>query len=219
MKGPRRIQLALQPYMEGRPSLTLAKYWIVIKPLHHIYRGITFSRLFASGEFVANWSISPMFDRIHALALSDGRVIYAGSSARFFLNDPSSLEAFFAEIDNNIVPMLEPVRSIDDFVPFVDGTGIRSPVARFPRRHVKILAALGRFDEALEIALAIAEGRNGWAPPDLRESWEPIVTDLLPLLQANDRAGVATLLRRWEAEWRRNMACRTSGSPLLSPSS
>jgi hypothetical protein len=200
MKGPARIRKALTPYLEQRPGLALAKYWIVIKPLHHIYRGVTFERLFSSGEFIASWSISPMFDRTHALALTNGKIVYAGRSARFFLNDPTSLDAFFAEIDEHVVPLLEPVLSIDDFTAFVDGLSMRPPVAYFPRRYVKVLAALGRFDEAREIGTAIADGRNGWAPPDLKESWGPIVTELHPLLEANDREGVARLLRRWEAE-------------------
>lgn len=200
MKGPARIRSLLKPYLEQRPHLALAKYWIVIKPLHHIYRGVTFERLFSSGEFIASWSISPMFDRTHALALTNGKIVYAGHSARFFLNDPTSLNGFFAEIDKHVVPMLNPVRSIDDFTAFVDGLSMRPPVAYFPRRYVKILAALGRFDEAREISKAIAEGRNGWAPPDLEEAWRPIVTELHPLLQADDRVGVADLLRRWEAE-------------------
>jgi hypothetical protein len=195
-----RIKPAVAPFMVDRPHLSLAKYWIVIRPLHHIYRGITFNRLFASGEFVANWSTSAMFDKTSALALSDGEVIYAGRSARFFLNDQASLESFFAEIDSRIVPMLEPVRSIDDFVSFVDGRRDRPPIRAFPRNYVRVLAALGRFDEAREISRAIVEGRPGFAPADMKESWEPIVTELHPLLEADDRAGVAALLRRWEAE-------------------
>ncbi len=200
MNRAARIRRALKPYLEQRPDLAFAGCWIFIKPLHHIYRGVAFEKVYASGEFVATWSVSPMFDHAQTFHLIDGKVVYAGRSARFFLNDAASLDAFFAELDERIVPLLTPIRSIDDFIPFVDGLRVRAPVASFPRRYVKILAALGRFDEAREVAQEIAEGRNGSAPPDLEASWGPIVTELHPLLEANDREGVARLLRRWEGE-------------------
>jgi hypothetical protein len=199
MSSFRKIGKLLRPLIEPRSDLALASGWLVIKPVHHVLRGVTFGRGFSPGHFRAHWAVSLLFDPGNAFGIADGLPLYPPKPLRWDLNEPATQGALIEIIETQILPLLEPVRTIHDYVAFCDHHAFRTgSMEWFLLRNIKIQAALGNFDKARAIGEQLASGQTFWTKPDLRESWEPILTELYPLLQADDREGVARLLHQWE---------------------
>jgi hypothetical protein len=199
MSNIRKIGKLLEPLINRRDDLAYVSRWLLVKPVHHVFRGVTFDRGFYPGSFRAYWSVSALFDPDDAFGLTDGRLFYPPQPLHWDLNEPTAQEALIEVIETQVLPLLKPVRTIQDYVAFCDYHAFRlSRVEWFLLRDIKIQAALGNFDQARTIGEQLVSGRTLWTKPDLRELWEPILTELHPLLQADDRAGVARLLHRWE---------------------
>ena len=200
MSNIRKIGKLLEPLIARRNDLAYVSRWLIIKPTHHILRLVTFDRGFYPGFFRAYWSVSATFDQDNVFSLSDGQPFYPPQPLRWNLSEPTIQKALLDTIETEVLPLLEPVRGIEDYVAFCDHHDFRGRLEQFPLRNIKIQAALGNFDKARAVGEVLASGRTFWTEPRMRELWEPILTELCPLLRVDDRAGVANLLHRWERE-------------------
>ncbi len=106
--------------------------------------------------------------------------------------DPAVATELCEVIEQEALPMLRAIQSIDDFVAFTGDktrfswTYLGSNV--FNERYV--FAAQGNFEAALAACTALAAGHPT----------SPATKELLPRLAGGDRHGVAQLLHGWEAD-------------------
>jgi hypothetical protein len=106
--------------------------------------------------------------------------------------DPVIATEMCEVIEQQALPMLRAVQSIDDFVTFT------ADKTRFPWTYMGshvfneryVFAAQGNFEAALAACSELAASRPT----------SPATTELLPRLADGDRRGVAQLLHGWEAE-------------------
>ena len=105
--------------------------------------------------------------------------------------DPAIAQEMCEVIEQQALPMLRDVQSIDDFVAFTSDKA-RFGLTYFGSNYFDepfVYAARGDFEPALAICAKIAA----------RDSTRPQVQELLPLLSVGDRSGLARLLHTSEA--------------------
>lgn len=116
-------------------------------------------------------------------------------------SEPGFTDTIVDAIERRILPMLRRVQTIDDMF-HVEGEprsyAYDGWLDHEPYR-IQLLAALGRFDEAIPIYERIKDWhltmKNGWQPRFARAS------QLGALVAAGNRPAVAALLHQWEEEF------------------
>jgi len=198
MPSAQQIKKALQPLLRRNPDLALLHRFVVIKPVHHIQRGIYFKS--GSGDrFDPFWTVNVLFaPRLGSFGLTWAREVYASPLRSGFHSYHSDVSEILCEqIERVALPLLRQVQTIDDFVAF--NTAERFPMQQldaFPA--VKIFVDIARGD--IEAALKIWESKkrsSGFAS-DWPKTYELITKTLHPMLVANDRAGLAQCLGDFE---------------------
>jgi hypothetical protein len=123
--------------------------------------------------------------------------------------DPTIATEMCEVIEEEALPMLRALQSIDDFVAFT------ADQTRFPWTYIGsnyfdepfVFAAQGNFEAALAACTRLAA----------EESTGPATQELLRLLAGGDRHGVAQLLHGWEAESVKRLKLEEYWEPTLFP--
>jgi hypothetical protein len=224
-----QIKRVTRPLLERNPDLALVGRLIVIKPVHHLICGVHFGGsnptvfrptwivnfLFKPDPCIlaiweAIWGAllpagkgwKPDFTKPRAIHVRIGRLAaitrlpprerrYPKSWNMWDANDPMTAAKMCKVFEQKALPMLRNLRSIDDFVAFT------ADEARFPLTYLGsnyfnepfVYAAQGDFAAAVATATKVERASK-------RES----IRELLPLMTAGDRSGVAKLLHGWEAD-------------------
>jgi len=193
-----QVKKAIQPLLQRNPDLALINRFAIIKPVHHIQRGIFFESGDAD-DFRPVWTVNVLFapqvlgfDRIWAHGVSASPL-----RSGFYRYHPDVSELLCGQIERVTLPLLRQVQTLDDFVAF-------NTAERFPGQHlnafeyikVYIDIARGDFDAALKFCefVKVKGGYADWMP----WAYEVFAETLYPMLRANDRAGLAQYLRDFE---------------------
>lgn len=211
-----------RPLVEADPRLELIGRNLVLKPVGHFIRAVYVDR--SSNRLRSNLILymQPLFAASSAeLGFSWGRdhLPYLSNDDRF--------EADFLAFCRGGLAELDAIKTIDDFLREAEKVAGRPfgamPIRSYPFKHAEVLAAVGRFAEALSIMapamrkeeetsgkiLASGEAELAKKPRSLlakdrtlHARWQlerlAELKPLLHLLEANDHAGLAALLRRQE---------------------
>lgn len=190
----------VMPILERLPEFGFTKRWLVLKPVHHVFRGVLLDATLPKDEYRPRWFAVEIFRPSLNLTPMHGFHLGQRGQGPFSIVDPRSLDRFAEEIERVALPRLRPIKTIDDFIDHANLTefGFRR-VADNPLRYPVIEAARGNFESALGICEWLKSGRSGWTEPGLEDEYRPILEDLYPLLQCGDRVGIARLLHGWEA--------------------
>ena len=199
MPSALQIKKALQPLLQRNPDLALVHRFVVIKPVHHIQRGIYF-KSGSSDTFYPYWTVNVLFaPQVLGFDMIWAREVYASPLRSGFHSYHSDVsELLCGQIERVALPLLRQVQTIDDFVAF--NTAERFPLQQldgFPYIKVYIDIARGDFDAALKICDRMrAQGKDSsyWMP----KTYDVITNKFYPMLIANDRAALAQVLREWE---------------------
>ncbi len=119
----------------------------------------------------------------------------------WYWDDPSVRDDLFAAIEEQALPQLRAIQTLDDFVAFASDR-TRFSITAFSGyllRTVGVDIARGDLDSARAACAELATGRTRWSMPLMREEFERITGALCPLLASGDRAGMARFLHEWEA--------------------
>ncbi|QCK86624.1 hypothetical protein E8L99_13085 [Phreatobacter aquaticus] len=108
-------------------------------------------------------------------------------------------EKLFAQIEPVVLDELRATRTLDDYAHFLH-CGVPSPVFyRYHLEYLVVAVAHGDLKTAAIMCKALETGQSRFADPDLADYAAPIIGRLHPLIQARDRAGLAAVLREYEA--------------------
>lgn len=211
-----------RPLMAADSRLTLIGRNLVLRPVRHLVRGVFVDQ--TSDPFRSRLLVyaKPLF----AIPSEGTGFMWSRRESTFRL-DEERFESDFLEICRRGFDDLSRIETIGDFLREADRTSGRlfesMPIHVYKLRHSVVLAALGRIDEARGIlAPALTSEEAGyertldWARATLAKKPRDAVAKvqieiaeanrrstselkpLLALLEAGDRAGVGTLLRRYE---------------------
>jgi hypothetical protein len=182
-----QVKQLVGPLLQRNPDLVLVRRWVIVKPVHHILRGISIGRSLDPKSFVPTWAANFLFQpdaRFH---------FFWGTRMLGVWNvDVHDLPEKLADaIEREALPTLRSIVTIDDFVRFAHGAWLED-------HKPYVDAALGDFDAAQSMCDFFA-GLNGHYGIR-QEECEHVVRELCPLIEANDRPALARLLHKHESE-------------------
>jgi hypothetical protein len=182
-----QVKRLVQPLLQRNPDLALVGRLVFIKPVHHILRGILIGRSFAAKYFVPNWSAIFLFQpNAHFQLFLGTRML-----DDWDFGVPGVSESLADAIEQEALPELRSIVTIDDFVRFANGRWVEDekPYVDVARGDLEAAQSMCDFFASL----------NGRFGPS-QDEFEHIVQNLCPLIAANDRRGLAQLLHKYEAE-------------------
>lgn len=182
-----QVKRVVGPLLKRNPDLALVKRLLVIKPVHHILRGISISHSYDPKCFVLTWSANFLFQPNAYFHFFWGKRMHGVWN----IDIPELAEILADAIEREALPTLRSIVTIDDFVRFANGAWVED-------HKPYVDAAIGDFEAAQSMCDFFA-GLNGHYGIRQEES-EHVVRDLCPRIAAHDRRGLAQLLHKHEAE-------------------
>jgi hypothetical protein len=200
-----QVRQVVRPLLERNSDLALIGRLIVIKPVHHLLCGLYVARSPNPLLFEPTWSVLLLSDVQKDFGFLWGKRV-RGRLGYWETTDPDVSSAMCEAIEQEA---LMPMRSIKTFDDFIDLTS----VLRNPRRHLdlfpiaRLTVDIARGDlvaaEAICKYLKTKEGKSEYVY--MEERYGRAVQELCPRVAANDRAGLANLLHRYEAQSVKNL--------------
>lgn len=182
-----QVKQLVQPLMHRNPDLALVGRLVVIKPVHHILRGILIGRSLDPKSFVPNWSAVSLFEPNAHFHL------FLGTRLRgsWDLGTPDLPIKLAKTIEQEALPVLRQISTIDDFVSFAGDAWVEDEKPYVDVARGDLAAAQSMCD-----FFAGLDGRYGIR----QEECEHVVRELCPRIATHDRRGLAQLLHKYEAE-------------------
>jgi hypothetical protein len=199
MPSAAQIKKAIQPLLQRNSDLALLNRFVIIKPVHHIQRGIFF-RSGSADTFYPIWTVNVTFaPQVLGFDTIWARDVYAAPLRSGFYTYHSDVSEILCErIEQVALPLLRQVQTIDDFVAF--NTSERFPGQSldggFDYIRVYVDIARGDFASALKFC-EFVKTRGGYAD-FIPWAYEVFAETLYPMLMANDRVGLAQYLKDFE---------------------
>jgi hypothetical protein len=159
------VKRAMQPLLERHDDLALLGRMLIIKPVRHILRFVCIDRRSSPNIFVANTAVNLSFLKFGGWSLSGGRPLYIHQRL-WDIRDAESIELLRNMIDEEALPELRNINSIDDFVAHrsKDPKNSRYFFANYNMRTT-IAIAKGDLEGAISIIdPALADGSQEWVP-------------------------------------------------------
>ena len=191
------------PLIERNPDLGLIGRLIVVKPVHHLLRGIYIGRSLDPTIFTPTWFFTFMFEKGAHATFNWGTRLYNKAHGPWEFANPATTEVMADEIERKALPLLRPLRSIDDAVSFIADLKDRyawTALEHFPLRRIVVDVARGDLTSARALLDRFLLHRDGWLRSSMwREEFIEVVEPLTEPLLANDVAALAQILHDWEA--------------------
>src|SRR5882724_10533929 len=106
-----QVRQAVQPLLQRNPDLALVGREVVIKPVHHVLRGICIDRSLDANLFVPTWFVMFMSRPNDFIAFNWGERIYRPTPGRWDITDPQVSPLMCEEIERVALPLLRKVQS------------------------------------------------------------------------------------------------------------
>lgn len=217
MTTARQVKQLLTPLIERHNDLALNGHWVMLKPVRNVLRGIVIDRTGDAARFTPRWAVMSLCEPRTTFPISWGEMI-KGNRLWQWAN-PSLQADLFHAIEEQALPPLRAIQTLDDFVAFA------SSKERFPMKYfdhflllrVGVDIARGQLASARSACAELRSGRTKWSHADLREEFERITGTLCPLLAADDRPAMARLLHEWEAYTVEKLGIRHIWTPTPFP--
>ncbi|HEY5796110.1 MAG TPA: hypothetical protein VIU82_13955 [Bosea sp. (in: a-proteobacteria)] len=201
MTTKKQIKWLLDQLVARNDDLFPIGPYVVLRPLRHVIRTISIDRTSSADYPQFLWSIGHTFRPFTSLqGLNLERIFIARGAPRHW-SEPGMADAFIEAAEQRILPMLRRVETITDmFCVHGEPRSFEYDFALYTLPYLMLVqAANGEFDDARAI---LDEMRHStrisarWRP----HAYDYAVDTLGPLVLADDRAGIAQLLHRWEEE-------------------
>ena len=188
----------LQPLLAKHDDLALVGRLLVVKPVHHILRGVLIDRRSWAEAIVPVWFMYHMFGPYPTYYLSWGDRLWG---CVWRTTDTDVGTSLCAEIERLALPKLRPIQTLQDFVEAVPSTRGAHHWSKNPWGKSLIDIAMGDLQSAsLQCRARICdEPVPGPKEPD---SWKAEYAGgkkLCDLLLRDDHAGLVRQLHEWEA--------------------
>lgn len=207
MTTKRQMRKLVRPLFERHPDLALiGSEAIWITPAHHIARQIRIVRSSRAHYFTLQWCLTELF-LPEAIAVDGYGWCYEGigrshnGGGIWSWSDPTMADDFLVRTEADCLPLLRSLDSFEAIIAFAR----KHPEAQWCLgRHWPLITdiALGRLDAARAVWSQI--GRHYVTGEVLQEPALQLSYDryceIGPPLLADDRAALAKILHRWEAE-------------------
>jgi hypothetical protein len=192
------VKQVVQPLLQRNPDLVLVKRRVFIKPIRHILRGVTLMRSIDPSLFIPAWAVVFLFEPTSSFSLNWGQRIY---KVTWDVANPDLPAKMCEAIEEQALPLLRPIETIDDFVGFATEKRFRDTyLDLYEHRKIFVDIACGNLDSAQSICeyMATDHAKSKYLPMKMDEEYNRITKELCPLVAKRDRAGLARLLHKYE---------------------
>ncbi len=214
----RQIKNLVAPLVARHSDLAFLEHRLILKPVRHVMRGVLFERSAEARRVYPTWFIMHSCQPLQSFADTWTARIRHHGNYTWAWDDPLMATDFHATIEEQTLPFLRSIETLDDFVV---ATGpdhfLLNSLDAFPLRKVVVDVARGDLDAARSICAKLLTGRSMWSAPDMREVFSMIVEALCPLLAVDNRAGLVRQLREWEAHTARSLKIESIWEPTPFP--
>ena len=227
-----QVKRALKPLLQRNPDLALVGRWIIVKPVHHVVRGIVIGRTSQADQFNPQWAVMPLClcEIRTSIFLSWGSSgmppqMYHPEKGLWRWSRPGVVEVLENLIEAVALPKIRTVVTLDDVVQLLVERSLHmghngtDPFNGFVPMELAVQMARGKLDIARHIC-------RHWMPRFSEETYGQDDDDkakfrrmkeLCRLLAADDREGMAKLLHAWEAQTVRNLKIEHLWEPTPFP--
>ena len=200
MSRKSRLKRLLAPLLERNGDITIANDWLVVKPVHHVFRGLILDKTSMKGIFYGRWGTTHMFVVRRTCGL-EGFINVSGKKygADFFdLPETVMSTILCEEIESTTLPFLRAMNTLDKY--YDHAMAGERPISLWPEAHFCLELGVGHFDIARALYSEHSEywlQDRPWWKPEHRASNASIRR--LGELLAKERCGdIAALFHQWE---------------------
>jgi hypothetical protein len=215
-----QVKQAVHPLIRRNPDLALVGRMVVIRPIHHILRGIVFSRGIYADQFDPNWAVIFLFEPSDSLSMNWGERVYDYSGTWKIADHDDLPSEMCKAIEEQALPLLRSIKTIDDFVGFSTKERFRhTHLNLYEHRKILVDVARGDLNSARSICeyMATDHAKRRYLPMKMDEEYDRITKELCPLIAANDRPALARLLHKYEEDSVRTMKLEKFWEPTPFP--
>lgn len=219
-----QVKAAMKPLLDARNDLALIGRALYLKPAGHIAGCVFFDRSGSADSFRVKWHVNHLFGMLRPSSLNHGKHLTSSMSGfRWVWSRWHTVESLLYLIENEALPVLKRVTTIDDYICMAnllheniwehwEDIDQNPSEARkriwlqqgYPKwykaDHIIIEIARGRLSEALSRCQEFESWDLARVDDWLREHVTYIMTVLKPLLDRDDRSGLAEALHARERE-------------------
>jgi hypothetical protein len=201
-----QVRQAVQPLLRRNPDLALVGRLIVVKPVHHILRGIYVDRSLDPKLFVPTWSIIFIAEPRDQIGFHWGSRVFRPGSV-WDISEPELPMEMCEAIEREALPSMRSIKTIDDFVTFTSEERFPDTyLDLYPASRIFVDVARGDLEAASKICDYMRSDRaKRRYLPDMQHKYDWVTKELCPLIAANDRPGLARLLHDYEAQSVKNL--------------
>jgi hypothetical protein len=205
-----QVRKLVQPLLDGNPDLVWVGRQIYLKPVHHFGRTILIDRIGDPDGFRPQWAAGHLFQYRTSFPLSwGGWLSKTSGEARgaWRISDPDVVAELIKSIEQNALPVLRAMQTLDDYLTFVSNNYFRHHLYEWPEAKIVVDVALGDLQAARSLC---DEHLVGWSVErphhsDDKKTELRKVCELCALLRNDDRTGLVRLLHAWEADSVKNL--------------
>jgi hypothetical protein len=198
-----QVKRMVKPLLARHSDLALVGRSIYVKPVHHVARLVHIGATSSAEDFEPRWEVIHLFEVRRSSASSWGGDIYDRRQGHWWSarNDPNVADTLVTAIEQQALPWLRTISTLDLFFGFVSQNYFRHHLYDRPEVAIVVWIAFGYLKAARTIAEKYLERWSTDDPQyddDVRAEYGRL-RELCALLKADDRAGLARLLHEWEA--------------------
>ncbi len=188
-----QVREVMTPLLARTNDVALVGRFLIIKPVHHIMRGVFIDRSGDKNLLVPTTVADLLFQNRKRITLGWGERLYNRASPQWDVTRPETIEILYDMLETEVIPMLRRIISFDDFVAYA--SIIRPPFNNkfesYRFTNMLLAVAKGEFD----IARSIWRGDE-----QLRVYLNANEPSFHPALEAGDRSELVRLFNRWEEQ-------------------
>lgn len=196
-----QVREVVQSLLQRNPDLALVGRLVVIKPVHHILRGIYIDRSLDPQIFTPTWAVMFLFEPTESFSYNWGGRLYNRAHGAWDVANPATSTVMCDIIEKEALPLLRPIQAIDDFIRFTSKDRFKDTyLDLYEERKIFVDVARGDLNAARSICAYFAtDHAKKRYMGGMEEEYDRITKTLCPLIAAGDRPGLVQLLQDWEA--------------------
>ena len=101
-----QVREVVQPLLQRNPDLALVGRLVVIKPVHHILRGIYIDRSLDSQLFIPTWAVTFLFEPSESFSYNWGGRLYNRAHGAWVVTNPATSAVMCEENRLGLVRLL-----------------------------------------------------------------------------------------------------------------
>lgn len=221
MTSAAQIKKMVKPLLERSPDLVLVGRCIYVKPVQHFARVVLIDRTSSAAHFSPRWNVIHLFEARSHFTLSWGGLISDPRQGHWWSakNDPNVADALVRAIEEQALPWLRTMSTLDLYLAFVSQNLFRHHLYDKGEAEIIVYVACGYIEAARKICERQLESWSTDKPhyDDEDRAKFRRLRELCALLMADDRAGLARLLHEWEAQTVKNFKIEHIWQPTPFP--